>query len=92
MTKNKEVQEELLTNQTFYSWKNHECTKALIKIIDDCVEKIDNLSLKELEGISKINVDQLYFNRGGKYIAKEIKEKLLNKNELEHFLKEEEDE
>jgi hypothetical protein len=89
MTKNKEEENEI-SNQVFNNWKNHDCTKSLIKIIDDCVETIKKLSLKELEGVSKINVDQLYFCRGGKYIAEQIKEKLLNKQELEHFSKEEE--
>jgi len=40
MTKNKE--EELLSAQTFHNWKNHECTKSLIRTLKESIKAVEN--------------------------------------------------
>lgn len=52
MTKNKE---ELLSNQIFHNWKNHKCTKALLKILLDSREAIE---YEILEIVLKKGIDK----------------------------------
>ena len=59
-----EKNKEFLSNQSFHNWKNHECTKALVNILETAKEYIEKNSLEYCLSDKKLTEDNVYFLRG----------------------------
>ena len=95
MTKNDEVEKPILNDETFHNWKSHECTKALINLLNESKKNAEISIYETVISNKKIPVESLNSQKGA---LKEIYGMLESingkeaKSILENFLVEEEDE
>jgi hypothetical protein len=83
---------EIISDHAYHQWKQHDCTKALLMLLDDGLDVADKSILGHVQGNNEINVNELNRLKGGYYTAHEIKHAVLNKKQLEVMLVEMEEE
>jgi len=81
---------EVINNQTFHDWKQHDCTKALINLIKDSIEIDETSIMVHVKSNEIINTDVLNCYKGGLKNLHEILMSIQDKLKLELYLNDKE--
>lgn len=73
----------IISDQIFHNWKQNDCTKAVIKVIDDIISRQERVIANYVVSAAEININSLYQMRGVANLAKELAQIIQEKDTLE---------